>query len=307
MQHDVDSVEALGVEQPEIAEPVSHTSQVENSYGPGFQDSDSNVMQPEIEADWPDRLATDSKSKSKSETDSVVSSLAAETVESEVFAYSQSDGGWLAPECRICRAPLALRSMGVQTDSLTQNSQLVQTIDSNSSGKLPPRLPLTPPLRPKPRSISSVSSTSSDALQNLRMEVRSESSMGSQLSSSQLSSVGSELSHNDLIDIILGGGDEKSFWEIGDDGFWHRSSSNIVRLQELCALPRDSLGERTSFGSLEHLIAKGRCKRCVFHRKRGSTCSKGALCMFCHGDHQTPTRMPRPNRPGSSKQSEKTQ
>jgi len=100
---------------------------------------------------------------------------------------------------------------------------------------------------------------------------------------------------DDEADVILGGSDENHTWQwIGDSWqcFPFKSrDSTAVRLRDVSALPLDSAGKRTSFGSLSHLVASQHCHACAFHRK--GKCNKGALCFYCHADHVSLPRVPR--------------
>lgn len=92
---------------------------------------------------------------------------------------------------------------------------------------------------------------------------------------------------SDDVVIVLHGGNEHHPFMRDDGGRWQclPSSTSIVRLSDFCALPRDNAGQRTSFGSLAHLLGNQGCHRCLFHMKIGSGCREGGLCFLCHADH----------------------
>eukprot|EP00747_Dinoflagellata_sp_TGD_P131004 gnl/TRDRNA2_/TRDRNA2_174909_c1_seq2.p1 gnl/TRDRNA2_/TRDRNA2_174909_c1~~gnl/TRDRNA2_/TRDRNA2_174909_c1_seq2.p1 ORF type:complete len:417 (+),score=42.57 gnl/TRDRNA2_/TRDRNA2_174909_c1_seq2:221-1471(+) len=76
-----------------------------------------------------------------------------------------------------------------------------------------------------------------------------------------------------LADVVVGGPQHSAAYGCGG-----------VLLSDFLALPKDSTGQRVSYGTLPHVQGDDpTCKPCVFIRK--GTCRFGPLCHYCHAAH----------------------
>jgi len=208
----------------------------------------------------------------------------------------------------LCGRSRDLKSIAVQTESLSTTSQIVQTegfscerserwqppripgalvhpgyLDSRRSRRIP-KAPLTKSPGPfcSSRSSEVTSSVHSSQSGSSGSGSRSVSSASSGTSESRTNSP----PHAEDVQIVLGGGDEEGSWTRRYDSSWQYVSGgrDCVRLSDFNALPRDSSDQLTSFGSLVHLVANRQCRPCPY-RQKNARCAKGPLCKYCHADH----------------------
>lgn len=99
-------------------------------------------------------------------------------------------------------------------------------------------------------------------------------------------SEGSSMSENSTIQIRVG-----TNTTTNEDGFLISKGTGLIRLSEYTKLPINDKGVRLSGASATHKPGrKSRCRKCAFYnifaRNKGKTCKFGALCDFCHEDHE---------------------
>jgi len=207
--------------------------------------------------------------------------------------------------CKSSRVS-SLSGVGTQTTSTLTENKCVQAGDSTLASLRPPKLPGAPIARSKaPQSPRSTHSTSDTSYASRRSASPSNGSCNTS-DATATSAESSEVTccdspDTDEIDtyceFMLGGHDSHSSWDLTSDGTWQRGNAphGFFRLSDFMALPKDSNGHRCSFGSLDHVVANNTkaCVQCVFHRKVGSVCRNGALCLFCHAEHSRPSRVAR--------------